>query len=99
MVRRLLATYLTLTFLTLAVVVAPLGRVFADRIVVVNADGVPVADSDTPGGPPRDFSTRPEISAALDGQRTTGTRASETLGTGLLYVAVPVASGGSVHGA
>jgi signal transduction histidine kinase len=144
MVRRLLATYLTITFLTLVVVVVPLGRVFADReqsrltydierdaqavaslvedaleagstpsidsmlsdyrdtggrIVVVDASGVSVADSDTPGGPPRDFSTRPEIVAALDGQRTTGTRASETLGTGLLYVAVPVASGGTVHGA
>ena len=31
MARRLLATYLTITALTLAVVVVPLGRVFADR--------------------------------------------------------------------
>jgi signal transduction histidine kinase len=144
MVRRLLATYLTITFLTLAVVVVPLGRVFADReqsrltydiehdtqavaslveddleagstpsidvllaeyrgtggrIVVVDAGGLSVADSDHPSGPPRDFSTRPEIAAALDGQRTSGTRDSKTLGTGLLYVAVPVASGGNVHGA
>ena len=144
MVRRLLATYLTITALTLAVVIVPLGRVFADReqgrltyaiehdaqavaslvedhleagtipsigptlsdyrhtggrIVVVDADGVSVADSDDPSGPRRDFSTRPEIAAALDGQRTSGTRTSETLGVGLLYVAVPVASGGRVHGA
>jgi signal transduction histidine kinase len=144
MARRLLVTYLTITALTLAVVVIPLGRVFADReqsrltygierdaqavaslveddleaggtpsidttssdyretggrIVVVGTDGVSVADSDDPDGPPRDFSTRPEIAAALDGQRSSGTRASETLGTDLLYVAVPVASGGSVHGA
>jgi signal transduction histidine kinase len=144
MARRLLATYLTITALTLAVVVIPLGRVFADRerarltyeiehdaqavaslveddleagtapsieltltdyratggrIVVVDADGVSVADSDAPDGSPRDFSTRPEIVTALDGRRSSGTRASETLGTGLLYVAVPVASGGSVHGA
>jgi signal transduction histidine kinase len=143
MARRLLVTYLTITALTLAVVVVPLGRVFADReqsrltfdierdaqavsslvedaleegtspaigatladyrstggrIVIVDADGVSVADSDDPGGAPRDFSTRPEIVAALDGQRTSGTRASETLGTDLLYVAVPVASGGTVHG-
>ena len=69
------------------------------RIVVVDTAGVSVADSDNPNGVPRDFSTRPEIVAALDGQRTSGTRASETLGSSLLYVAVPVASGGSVHGA
>jgi signal transduction histidine kinase len=144
MVRRLLVTYLTITALTLAVVVIPLGRVFADRertrltyeiehdaqavaslveddleagtapsidatladyratggrIVVVDTGGVSVADSDAPGGQRRDFSTRPEIVAALEGRRNSGSRASETLGTDLLYVAVPVASGGSVHGA
>ncbi|HEX5946848.1 MAG TPA: ATP-binding protein [Acidimicrobiales bacterium] len=144
MVRRLLATYLTITAFVLAVVVVPLGLVFADRehdrlvfdierdaqavaslveddleaggtpsidsvsadyadtggrIVVVDTDGVSVVDSDRPAGDRRDFSTRPEIAAALDGRRTSGTRDSETAGTGLLYVAVPVASGGVVHGA
>ena len=64
-----------------------------------NTKGVSVADSDDIGGAPGDFSTRPEIAAALDGQRSTGTRHSETLGTDLTYVAVPVASGGTVHGA
>jgi signal transduction histidine kinase len=142
--RRLLLTYLTITALTLAVVVVPLGWVFADRehdrllfdierdaqvvaslvedaleagtavsidavladysrqdgrIVVVDKDGISVADSDAIGGARRDFSTRPEIGAALDGQRTSGTRESETLGTELMYVSVPVASGGTVHGA
>jgi signal transduction histidine kinase len=143
-VRRLLATYLTITAFTLAVVVIPLGLTFADRehdrllfdierdaqavaslaeddleagqqpaidrvlrdyagtggrIVVVGTDGTSVADSDRLGGEPRDFSTRPEIEAALDGRRASGTRASQTLGTGLMYVAVPVASSGVVHGA
>jgi signal transduction histidine kinase len=143
-VRRLLATYLTITAFVLAVVVVPLGLVFADRehdrlvfdierdaqavaslvedaleagaapsiedvladyadtggrIVVVDGEGVSVADSDQPAGVRRDFSTRPEIAAALDGRRSVGTRDSETAGTGLLYVAVPVASGGAVHGA
>jgi signal transduction histidine kinase len=69
------------------------------RIVVVDDAGISVADSDEPAGPRRDFSTRPEIAAALAGRRTTGTRQSETLGRGLLYVAVPVASSGVVHGA
>jgi len=144
MTRRLLITYLAITALTLAVVVVPLGRIFAERerdqltfdierdaqavaslvedpleagaapaidsvltrydesggrIVVVDRNGISVADSDAVGGAPRDFSTRPEIAAALDGQRSSGTRASETVGGDLLYVAVPVASGGTVHGA
>lgn len=144
MVRRLLATYLTITVFTLAVVVVPLGRTFADRererlvadiesdahavaslvedaleageapaiddvlrrygrlggrIVVVDDRGISVADSDRIGGEPRDFSTRPEIASALDGLTSSGTRPSETLGTGLMYVAIPVASGGVVYGA
>lgn len=144
MVRRLLATYVTITAFALAVVVIPLGLTFADRehdrllidierdaqavaslsedaleagtapgiddvlsdyadtggrIVVVDTAGISVVDSDRPGGTPRDFSTRPEIVAALDGERTSGTRSSQTLDTGLMYVAVPVASSGVVHGA
>jgi signal transduction histidine kinase len=67
------------------------------RVVVVDNDGI--AQVDTAGDVPRDFSTRPEMAAALDGQGTAGTRSSETLGTDLLFVAVPVASGGTVHGA
>jgi signal transduction histidine kinase len=67
------------------------------RVVVVDADGI--ARVDTSGDVPRDFSTRPEIVAALGGERTSGTRASETLDTELLFVADPVASGGAVHGA
>ncbi len=67
------------------------------RTVVVDVDGISVID--TGNDVPRDFSTRPEIATALNGERTTGTRYSETLGTELLYVAVPVASGGVVHGA
>jgi len=67
------------------------------RVVVVDAAGVSLIDSEQ--GVDRDFSTRPEIAAALEGRRSTGTRPSETLGTDLQYVAVPVASGGTVHGA
>lgn len=69
------------------------------RIVVVDARGFSVDDSDAPGGPARDFSTRPEIRAALAGERSGGVRTSTTLGHDLLYVAIPVASGGVVHGA
>ena len=67
------------------------------RVVVVDDAGI--SRVDTGADIDRDFSTRPEFEAALEGVRTSGTRRSETLGTDLLYVAVPVASGGVVHGA
>jgi signal transduction histidine kinase len=67
------------------------------RIVVVDGDGVSVVDASAPTG--RSFASRPEIRTALAGTVASGTRGSETLGTDLLYVAVPVASGGVVHGA
>ena len=67
------------------------------RVVVVDTAGI--SQVDTGDTIDRDFSTRPEIESALNGVRTAGTRASDTLGTDLLYVAVPVASGGIVHGA
>lgn len=67
------------------------------RVVVVDSDGI--SRVDTAADVPRDFSTRPEIAIALTGDRSSGTRTSDTLGTDLLYVALPVASGGTVHGA
>lgn len=68
------------------------------RILVVDETGHSVADSDR-ADLGRDYSTRPEIAAALDGERAVGTRRSETLDTNLVYVAIPVASDGAVHGA
>jgi signal transduction histidine kinase len=76
-------------------------RRYADRtgarVVVVDDRGISVVD--TAQEVPRDFSTRPEIATALAGARATGTRPSDTLNTELLYVAIPVASSGNVHGA
>lgn len=62
------------------------------RIVIVDRNGISVADTANLDGPPRDFSTRPEIVAALEGRRAVGRRPSETLGGELLYVAVPIQS-------
>jgi signal transduction histidine kinase len=67
------------------------------RVVVVDRTGTSVVDTEFETE--RDLSTRPEIAVALTGRRAAGTRASETLATQLLYVALPVASGGVVHGA
>jgi signal transduction histidine kinase len=66
------------------------------RVVIVDAAGLSLID--TSGPVHRDFSTRPEMQAALGGRINTGTRHSDTLRTDLLYVAVPIASGGHVRG-
>lgn len=67
------------------------------RVVVVDGRGISLVDTEQPAQ--RDLSTRPEIITALDGRRASGRRPSETLGTDLLYVALPVTSGGDIHGA
>ncbi len=69
------------------------------RVVIVDATGQLVADSDPPVEGERSFAARPEIAEALDRRIATGERRSETLGTGLVYVAVPVGSGADVLGA
>jgi signal transduction histidine kinase len=71
------------------------------RVVIVDATGKALADSDrsdvaTVG---RDFSSRPEIAAALRGAQVSGIRPSRTLGTDLLYVALPVTSADGIEGA
>ena len=69
------------------------------RAVMVDATGKSVADSGDPTGPAQDFSSRPEIRRALDGQFSTGERESQTLGEVLYYVSVPVTHAGKVLGA
>lgn len=69
------------------------------RVVVLDASGRSVVDS---AGDPtllgEDFTNRPEIRGALTGTRVDGDRVSSTAGERLYYAAVPVASGGEVHG-
>jgi signal transduction histidine kinase len=69
------------------------------RIVVVDDTGLGLVDTEPPAPGRRSFASRPEFVQALGGQVATGTRHSDTLGTDLLYVAVPVASSGVMHGA
>jgi len=69
------------------------------RVVIMDAHGRSVADSDTSIAIGRDFSTRPEVRQALGGAEVSGTRSSATLGTKLLYVALPVGSAGGIQGA
>ncbi len=67
------------------------------RVVVVDVDGRSIVDSQ--GVLNQDFTNREEVVHALDGEIVSGRRRSVTLGRDLLYVAVPVASGGQVYGA
>jgi signal transduction histidine kinase len=69
------------------------------RVVVVNRRGRAIVDTAPEFDEGRNFSTRPEVAEALRGEVATGVRRSETLGENLLYVAVPVASRGRIHGA
>jgi signal transduction histidine kinase len=69
------------------------------RVVVTDAGGVALVDTSRPDAPRRDFSTRPEVVAALDGTQATGTRRSQTLDQELAYAAVPITSGTRVEGA
>lgn len=69
------------------------------RVVIVDARGRALIDTSARVEGAEDFSSRPEIVAALRGSVATGTRYSRTLKERLLYVAVPIASGGRVHGA
>ena len=69
------------------------------RVVIVNGAGDVLADSEPAVAGQRNFLSRPEIADALDRQISSGTRYSTTLGTGLLYVAVPISVGDKVLGA
>lgn len=69
------------------------------RAVIVDRDGTLLVDTDTARPEGRSFSSRPEIATALAGRPAVGERRSQTLGQRIVYVAVPSASGGQVHGA
>lgn len=69
------------------------------RVVIVDQSGAMRADSDPAVEGDRSFVGRPEIDTALASGVAAGIRYSATLDTDLLYVAVPVSSGGIVHGA
>ena len=69
------------------------------RVVIVDANGLSLLDTNPPFPGRRSFASRPEFASALQGHIATGERYSKTLRTNLIYVAVPVASGGVIRGA
>ena len=68
------------------------------RVVITDAV-VSLVDTGAAAPGRRSFATRPEFRDALRGRRCDRDSPSRTLGYDLLYVAVPIASGGTIHGA
>jgi signal transduction histidine kinase len=69
------------------------------RVVVVDRRGYALIDTSARVAGTESFASRPEIQQALAGRYPFGVRTSDTLHQRLLYVAVPISSGGVVHGA
>ena len=69
------------------------------RVVIVDKRGFALVDTSARVPGTESFASRPEIAKALNGKIASGTRSSATLHARLLYVAVPVGSGGVYSGA
>jgi signal transduction histidine kinase len=83
----------------LAAVAAAYATRTGARTVIVDRSGRALIDTSGRVRGAESFASRPEIAAALAGRYPRGVRSSTTLHERLLYVAVPIASGGKVRGA
>ena len=83
----------------LAAIAADYGTRTGSRVVIVDRRGRALVDTSARVRGTESFASRPEIAGALAGKYPRGVRDSKTLHQRLLYVAVPIASGGRVHGA
>ncbi len=68
------------------------------RVVITDEHGTALVSSDEETVAGRSYGSRPEITAALNGDPVSGERHSTTLATDLVYVAVPVLAGDDVIG-
>lgn len=75
-----------------------LGRVTQTRMTVVRPDGVVLADSDENPAVMENHRNRPEIAAALAGEKGQSIRYSDTLRRRLMYLAIPIWQKGAVVG-
>ena len=83
----------------LAAIAADYGKRTGARVVIVDRRGYALVDTSARVRGTESFASRPEIAGALAGKYPRGVRDSTTLHERLLFVAVPIASGGKVHGA
>ncbi len=74
-------------------VVAQASRAADARITVIDSSGKVLADSGADAEKMENHATRPEFVSALHGAVGSATRLSRTVGTQLLYVAVPIPGG------
>jgi two-component system, OmpR family, sensor kinase len=74
-------------------------RRLGGRVIVVDARGRVLVDSDGAAARGAPYSSRPEIAQALNGATAQGTRHSDSLDADLLYTAVPVVDAGRAAGA
>lgn len=85
---------------TLTPLIESYARSAATQVIVVDRNGIGVLTSDATELPVgADYSNRPEIASALVGNVASGERWSDTLGTNLVYVSVPIINGSTVFGA
>lgn len=80
-------------------IVADYGARTGATVVVTDATGAAIAVSGDGESVGESYANRPEVRDAIEGRFATGERDSRTLGEPLVYVAVPVRSGGEVLGA
>jgi signal transduction histidine kinase len=80
-------------------IVGTIARAARGRVVITDARGVLVADSDGAGQLGASYADRPEIAAALRGRRFQAQRRSDTLDAEILATAVPVLRAGRPEGA
>ena len=69
------------------------------RVVVLDINGVAIADSDSLDSIGTSFLSRPEVAEALNGSVSIGRRFSTTVNQELLFVAVPILNGPNTLGA
>jgi two-component system, OmpR family, phosphate regulon sensor histidine kinase PhoR len=75
------------------------GKSLGGRVLVVDARGRVLADSEAESTTGRSYANRPEIRTALSGRQTQGERHSDVLDQDLLFTAMPIASRGRTAGA
>lgn len=82
----------------LAGFVATVGRKTATRITLIDVSGNVLADSEKEARDMENHLYRPEIQAALQGEKRMSIRQSSTLKAEMMYMSVPLASDGKVVG-
>lgn len=83
----------------LAAFVASAGKKTGRRITVIDKEGRVLADSENNAGDMENHLFRPEIQAALRGEKQMSIRESSTLKREMMYMSVPMTSGDEVLGA